>query len=384
MLERVRARGRPRGDAEARVDVLQVPGDRVLAQRQLGRDLPVRPAASRRAGAPRAAAPSGRAAARRRRPRRGRARSGAAPSSVKDRRAASSSSEAPSSSPSARQATGDEDAGRARRRTGRRAPSRSCRRDGGRRAPPARRRPRARRRRASVRRGRRASRSGTAPRSTRARGTPRAPRPPRRRRARPRRARAAASPVAADPTSRRARGGARFSAASPRPCASAEQGEPRLRLPAEPARLAVRGLRLAQLAAEAVELAAPVGRLRRRTPVEAVGEPRGGAPRLRERVVPRALELEDLRAVDETPARERDEVGLLAAPAREHPGPLPRAAHLEHVLAREDDGAVDHPGRDRREARPGDDHHRLVRSLKPSTTAPWMTRNCPCWCVARA
>ena len=141
----------------------------------------------------------------------------------------------------------------------------------------------------------------------------------------------------------------------------AEQGEPRLRLPAEPARLAVRGLRLVQLAAEAVELAAPVGRLRRRTPVEAVGEPRGGAVRLRERVVPRALELEDLRAMDETPARERDEVGLLAAPAREHPGPLPRAAHLEHVLAREDDGAVDHPGRDRREAAPGDDHHRLVQ-----------------------
>ena len=41
VLERERARGRPRRNAELPEDVLHVPGDRVLADDELGRDLAV-------------------------------------------------------------------------------------------------------------------------------------------------------------------------------------------------------------------------------------------------------------------------------------------------------------------------------------------------------
>ena len=253
------------------------------------------------------------------------ARSGAAPSSVNDRRAASSSSEAPSSSPSAPARTGDEDADpRGVVRGAELCPDRAGPAEVDQRGPRVAAReldgaprlcdegvehlapvPLHDRPELVARRTRLVHLAGVE-RDLDERGQQRRPSQRIRRLVE----RAAECLQRRVPTSLR----------------DAEQGEARLRLPPEPARLAVRGLRLAQLAAEAVELAAPVGRLRRGAPVEAVREPRGGAARLRQRVVPRALELEDLRAMDETPARERDEVGLLAAPAREHPSTPARGA----------------------------------------------------------
>ena len=62
----------------------------------------------------------------------------------------------------------------------------------------------------------------------------------------------------------------------------------------------------------------------------------------------------------ETATSERDHLRLQRPPVRERLRPLARAAHLVHLLAREDDAAVDHPGDDRRELLGGDGHHALV------------------------
>ena len=146
--------------------------------------------------------------------------------------------------------------------------------------------------------------------------------------------------------SRRRRGG------SPRPPRRAplrqpQQRQPRLRLDALPARLAVRLLGGGEVALQAVQLPLAVERL--------AGGPRSsattraGLPRLGERLGPGAAHLHDLGAVDEAAAGERDEVLLLLAPARQRGGPLLRAAQLVELLAAVDHAAVDEAGGDRRQ-----------------------------------
>ena len=86
-----------------------------------------------------------------------------------------------------------------------------------------------------------------------------------------------------------------------------------LRLPAEPARLAVRLLGRVELAAQPQELGlAVVARCPPRGSCVSI-EPLARAPRLLERVRPRAAELQDLRAMDEAAAGEGDEIASAAS-----------------------------------------------------------------------
>ena len=62
----------------------------------------------------------------------------------------------------------------------------------------------------------------------------------------------------------------------------------------------------------------------------------------------------------ETAAGERNHLRLQRPPVRERSRPLAGAPHLVHLLAREDDAAVDDPDDDRRELLGGDGDHRLV------------------------
>ena len=64
--------------------------------------------------------------------------------------------------------------------------------------------------------------------------------------------------------------------------------------------------------------------------------------------------------MDEAAPCEGDQVGLLPAPAVKCQRPLTSAAQLEDLLAREDDGAVDDAGDDRRQVLGRHGHHRLV------------------------
>ena len=64
--------------------------------------------------------------------------------------------------------------------------------------------------------------------------------------------------------------------------------------------------------------------------------------------------------MDEAAPREGDHVRLLSAPTVERQRPLTRAAELEDLLAREDDGAVGEAADDRREVLGRDCNHRLV------------------------
>ena len=149
-------------------------------------------------------------------------------------------------------------------------------------------------------------------------------------------------------------------AASPRPWSEAQQREARLRLAPETTRVPVGALGRGELAAKSMELRLPVEGVGCGSLVEAGGEPLAGAPRLEQRVVPVAGELQDLGPVDEAPSGERDEVRLALAPPAESRGPLPGAADLVHLLAREDHAAVDETGDDRRELARRQRHHRLV------------------------
>lgn len=98
-----------------------------------------------------------------------------------------------------------------------------------------------------------------------------------------------------------------------------------------------------------------VGRADRELPGGA-GQPLQRAVDLGQGVGPRAPQLEDLGAVDQALAAERDEVGIVVAPAAEALGPALRPMQVEQLLAPLDHGAVavvhDHgrdlAGRDRR------------------------------------
>ena len=89
-----------------------------------------------------------------------------------------------------------------------------------------------------------------------------------------------------------------------------------------------------------------------------------------ERRRPRAVQLEELGAVRQATARERDEVRLPVAPVGEGGRPFLRAPELERVPAGEDDAAVDDPRDDRGQLAGSDRHHRLVEQPKPILAAP--------------
>src|SRR5918996_1191670 len=140
-----------------------------------------------------------------------------------------------------------------------------------------------------------------------------------------------------------------------------EERHARLRLPAEPARLSVRVLRLLELASQTMDLSLAVEGLGGRGPVETLREAFPGAACLLERVPPVPVELHDLRPVHEAAAGEGDEIRLLLAPAGQDRGPLLRPADLVRLLAGEDHAAVDDARRDRRHLPARDGHHGLVQ-----------------------
>ncbi len=73
--------------------------------------------------------------------------------------------------------------------------------------------------------------------------------------------------------------------------------------------------------------------------------------------------------MDEAAAGERDDVRLPLAPLGQRRRPLLRAASLEHLLAGENDAAVDDSRRHRRQVASGGDEHRLVEQGEAFTHA---------------
>ena len=131
-----------------------------------------------------------------------------------------------------------------------------------------------------------------------------------------------------------------------------------LRLPAQIARLAVRLLRFLEPAEQPEHLALTV-----------VREPRHHAQRIEararesccfERVIPGAVELQELGAMDEAAAREGDEIRLPRCPGGQRSRLLPRPTDLEHRLTGKDDAAVDETFDERRHLSRGHRDHRLV------------------------
>ncbi len=145
--------------------------------------------------------------------------------------------------------------------------------------------------------------------------------------------------------------------------------EPRLRLPAETARFPVRLLRRVESPLKPQDLSLAVAREAGRG-VLRLEEPPAGAARLLERVEPGTAQLQDLRAMDEAAAGESDEIALLLDPFRQGERPLPRASHLEDLLAREDDSAVDDADDERGQLSRRHRDHRLVEQRQAFAYAP--------------
>jgi hypothetical protein len=145
------------------------------------------------------------------------------------------------------------------------------------------------------------------------------------------------------------------------PLGESQERHARLRLPTEPARFSVGVLGLPELASQAMDFSLPVKGLGGGGPVEAPRKAFPGAPCLLQSVAPVPVELHDLGPVHETAAREGNEIGLLLTPTGQDRSPLPCPAELVHLLACQDDPAVDDPHRDRRHPPAGDCHHRLVQ-----------------------
>ena len=128
------------------------------------------------------------------------------------------------------------------------------------------------------------------------------------------------------------------------------------------ARGPVRELRLADVAAEPVQLTLLVQRQAERgmrrlgqVPTRTFGG--GGRGR------PVATGLEDLRAVDEALTSVRHQVGLRGTPPIEGLGPLGRAPEVRDLHARVDHAAVHDAGRNGRHVTRHDDDHRFVEQL---------------------
>ncbi len=132
-----------------------------------------------------------------------------------------------------------------------------------------------------------------------------------------------------------------------------------LRIPAERAALPVRLLGSSELALEPKELPLAVPR-KARSGILRLEKALLGSPHLFQRFAPGAIELQDLRAMDEAAARERHHLRLHGPPVRERPRPFARTPHLIHLLTGKDDAAVDDPRHDRRELIRSDRNHAFV------------------------
>ena len=149
------------------------------------------------------------------------------------------------------------------------------------------------------------------------------------------------------------------------PLGKPQQREPGLRLPAEPTRVAVRRLGSGEVPLHAEDFACDVCRLAR-SPAVAAGEAaRERSLSLLDGLAPVAVELEDLRAMHQAAAAERNKVGLAFAPPRQRRRPLPRPTQLVRILAGEDHAAVDDAAHDRRQLAACHRYHRLVEQAQP-------------------
>ena len=118
-----------------------------------------------------------------------------------------------------------------------------------------------------------------------------------------------------------------------------------------------------------MDLTAEVAGLRSSGLVHAQLETLACALRLFECIPPIPVKVHQLSAMHEAAAGERDEVGLLPAPACQDGRPLLRATQLVDLLARQDHAAVDDSRHDRRELSRRRRHHRLVEQREPLSDA---------------
>jgi hypothetical protein len=125
--------------------------------------------------------------------------------------------------------------------------------------------------------------------------------------------------------------------------------------------LAVRLFCLHELAAQPLDLGQLVVRRSERVPCGRTGKQFTRSPGGDEGVRPRALQLEDLAAMDKTIASERNEVGLRITPTRERLCPLLRATEIEHRLAQSNHLAIRDPREQRRHLVCRDGDHHLVQ-----------------------
>ena len=169
------------------------------------------------------------------------------------------------------------------------------------------------------------------------------------------------------------------------PLRQAQQGEPGLRLAARVARAQVRGLGAGVVAAQPCDLAFAVRRLGRGARPGRLGGAARGPLRLGERLVPGAVQLEQLGPVHQAPPGEGDHVRLRVAPARERGRPLLCAPELVIDVTAVDRAAVDEPGRrsaTARRRRPRPSPRRRSAARPRRARAP--TRAWPCSCSASA
>jgi hypothetical protein len=156
-----------------------------------------------------------------------------------------------------------------------------------------------------------------------------------------------------------------------------QQRQPRLRTAAGAARLAIALLGGVEVAAHTAEFGMLVER-RRRFGGVARGQALAGATRFRRRVVPRAVQLQQLGSPHETLSAERHHVGVRGAPRRHRIGPLLGPPLIEQIVTRAEHAAVDDAGHDRSDFSGRDGHHHFVeaghaggRLLLPEHGAPF-------------
>jgi len=119
-----------------------------------------------------------------------------------------------------------------------------------------------------------------------------------------------------------------------------------------------------------VDLRLLVLRIGARLPVDFARSTLRRAPRLFDRLGPRAGELHQLRAVDEAGPAERHEIGLRRAPTRQRRGPFAGSVHDVELAAAGDRIAVGEPGQHRPQAARGHADHRLVEQGEPAIDLP--------------
>ncbi len=149
-----------------------------------------------------------------------------------------------------------------------------------------------------------------------------------------------------------------------------QQGQAGLRLEAIGARFPVRFPGRVEITEQSVDLPSLVARLTRRRRALAAEAALSSPPRLRQRVLPRAIQPQHLSAMHQAAAGERDQVGLAAAPRGQGRRPFPGATNSLRVAACQDGAAIDDPGSDRRQLACRHRDHRLVEEGKPFLNAP--------------